>query len=226
MHLGPIDLDGRELAWDRQADLDLARSDCVRLEAQHALDERSDGSGMALRRALAREIEQVLDDASCSLGFLRKKVGILAHVFGESFVAADPLRVADYRRQRVVQLVRNARHELTHRLHLLGLEQLRLEPLDGREVTNEHETARFTRDRDSRDRDLGREGCSVGSNAGRPEARMTAPTCRVAATRSRVWTGHAQLVRTAAKQLLAGRAELGESGAVRVQDLPSAADQQ
>src|SRR3989442_7962040 len=55
---------------------------------------------------------------------------------------------------------------------------------------------------------------------------MPAATGGVAATRPRAGTGHAQLVRSAAKQLFAGRTELRERGAVRIQDLPAAANQQ
>ena len=96
---------------------------------------------MPLRRTLAGEVEEVLDDPPRPIGLLEQDVGVVPHVVRQPLVTAEERAVADDRGERVVQLVGNAGDEHPDRLHLLGLDELALMALLLGEVADPHEDA-------------------------------------------------------------------------------------
>jgi hypothetical protein len=75
---------------------------------------------------LPRERQQVVDDSRRSLRLARDHVHRVPLVRRDGTVGEQQLRERRDTRQRVVQLVRDAAHELPDRGHLLGLDQLLL----------------------------------------------------------------------------------------------------
>ncbi len=75
-------------------------------------------------------------------------VGALAQVGRQARVAADQRAQADDRGDRVVQLVGHARDEDPDRLHLLGLDELGLEPLALGQVADDDQVAGVVADPD------------------------------------------------------------------------------
>ena len=78
----------------------------------------------ARRLPLARERQQVADDARGALGFAEDGLEAAAHRVVERRALREALGPAEDRRERVVQLVRDAGDRLAERGHLLGLQQL------------------------------------------------------------------------------------------------------
>ena len=77
----------------------------------------------ARRLALASEREQVADDAGGAFGFGEDGLEPAAHRLFERALR-EPFGPAEDRRERVVQLVRDAGDRLPERRHFLGLQQL------------------------------------------------------------------------------------------------------
>ncbi len=78
----------------------------------------------ARRLPLAREREQVADDARGAFGFAEDDFEAVAHRLFERRALRQPLGPGEDRRERVVQLVGDAGNRLPERGHFLGLQQL------------------------------------------------------------------------------------------------------
>ena len=126
---------------------------------------------MAFRRPLAREVEQVGDDPPRAVGLLDEQLGVAPHVLGQALVGAQELAERDDRRERVVQLVRDAGDELADRLHLLGLEQFLLQAMLLGQVADDDQPAHLAGDLHATDVDFFGEGGTVGARADASEAR-------------------------------------------------------
>ena len=104
------------------------RHEIVAQQQEGRVEEGLQGGGPALVLLLAGEAQQILDDVRCPLGLLldhrqrlperRRYVGHLGQIVGE----------AHHRRERVIQVVRDAGNELADGGHLLRLDQLVLKP--------------------------------------------------------------------------------------------------
>jgi hypothetical protein len=137
--LTAVEIHIRQSGRDVDLDLDLVRVKRVGLELENALNEGTDAGRSSLRRSSPGEVEKVLDYAAGSVRLLDQESGVVPHVVREALVAAHQLAEGDDRGQRVVQLVGDAGYELAERLHLLGLEQLPLEPVLVREIVDKVE---------------------------------------------------------------------------------------
>ncbi len=122
-------------------ELDAVQAELVGPKRQHALHELGHVLRLARGGLSARERQQVADDARGAPGLLGNAPKVESDFLGRprgiarTQLALEQLREADDARQRVVQLVRDAGHQLTDRRELLGLKQLRLrrlQPLDRR----------------------------------------------------------------------------------------------
>ena len=124
-------------------ELDAAQAELVHPQGEHAADEIDDVLRRTFGRLPPREREQISDDPGGALGLLRNPAQVTGERRGRphgrlgrrgSELVFDELGVADHAGQRVVQLVCDARHELTDGRQFFGLEQLRLrrlQPIDG-----------------------------------------------------------------------------------------------
>ena len=167
LELAAVGVDRGEVLRQIDVDLDPARRDAVRLKSEHALDERRDRSWEPFARSLAGEVEQVLDDVAGAVRLLDQQPRVVTQVGGQALVAEDQLAEGHDRRERVVELVGDAGYELADRLHLLGLEQLLLEPLLIGQVANQDHVPPVAPDLDAGHLDLFGKRAAVG-----PEARI------------------------------------------------------
>ena len=203
LDLGAVEVDLGQGGRDVELDLDLVRADGVGLELEHALDQNRDARRPALGRSRAGEVEQVLDDAAGPVGLLDEQAGVALHVLGQARVAVDQLAEADDRRQRVVELVRDAGDEHADRLHLLGLEQLPLQPLLVGEVADQVEEAALAAELHDADLDLDGEFGAVRPAAAVAERAATLRPDDLAAAGHLAFVGGDELAEVAAEHLAA-----------------------
>ena len=114
----------RQSGGERLDDLDVADALLVCAERQRLAYDGVDIDHGARRLALAREGQEVADDAGGALGFAEDRFEAAADGGVERCALGQPLRPAEDRGERIVQLVRDARNRLAERRHLLGLQQL------------------------------------------------------------------------------------------------------
>ena len=114
---------------DVDVDLDPARAEAVGLQAEDAVDEGADRGRVALRRPLPREVEQVLDDPPGPVRLLDQQVGLVAQVLGQPGSGRMSWLNATIEASGLLSSWATPDDELADRLHLLGLDELRLEPL-------------------------------------------------------------------------------------------------
>ena len=92
-------------------------------DGHHLVQDGVEAHAAAREPARAGEDEQVADDLRGPIGFAINRLDLAAQVFGERTGGPHELEVAQDALQRVVQLVRDARHELAERGQLLRLRQ-------------------------------------------------------------------------------------------------------
>ena len=109
---------------------DVVLLELIALELEDPARLVGDRARPPLRRVVPREQEKVLHDARGAPGFLGDDAEAVAHVRGRLGVRQQEMRLAEDRRQRIVDLVRDARGELADRFHLLGVDQLRVRALE------------------------------------------------------------------------------------------------
>ena len=114
----------RQAGGERVDDGDVGHALLVGAQRQRFAHDLIDVHHRARRLALAREGEQVADDARGALGFAEDRFEAAAHRLVERRALREPLGPAEDRRERVVQLVRDAGDRLAERRHLLGLQEL------------------------------------------------------------------------------------------------------
>ena len=139
LHLG-------DARFDVERELDLVRHELVLEQSQGRLEDGPDGLQLTLSLLATREREQVAHDARGPLGLLpddRQRLGeARRHVGGLAQQIAEP----HDRCQRIVEVVRDARDQLTDRGHFLGLQELLLEPAFlGLVVEQQHDGPRLAR---------------------------------------------------------------------------------
>ena len=115
--------DRRQPGAERFEDRDVGGPLLVGAERQRFAHDDVEVDGRARRVPLARERLQVADDAGGAFGGVVNGVEVAAGQLVEP-AAVQPLGAGQDRRERVVQLVRHARHRLAQRRELLGLRQL------------------------------------------------------------------------------------------------------
>src|SRR5256886_14838085 len=100
----------------------------VAQQRQRRLEDRADRLSLALALLAAGERQQVLDDRGCPLGLLTDDLQRLGELRGDVPELGEEGREPHHRSQGVVQVVGDARDQLTDRRHLLRLYQLLLQP--------------------------------------------------------------------------------------------------
>ena len=114
----------RQAGGERVDDGDVRDALLVGAQRQRLAHDLVDVDHRARRLPLARERQQVADDARGALGFAEDGLEAAADRLVERRSLRQPLGPAEDRRERVVQLVRDAGDRLAERRHLLGLQQL------------------------------------------------------------------------------------------------------
>ena len=124
LDLCPIDLHRRKVIGDLDAQLERARRQPVGMEGQGCVDEGSDGGRLAFGRPFPEEVEQRMDELASPCRLPGEQLRLLAHVVGQPRIRPQQLGEPDDRRERVVQLVRDARHQPGHGVELLRPDRL------------------------------------------------------------------------------------------------------
>ena len=93
LQLAPIDVDrAAGPSGTSRTSVDPADLEAVGLQREDAVHQGRERRRVALRRSLAREVEQVLDDAPRPVGFLDEQIGVIvAQVLGQPLV---PVRIS------------------------------------------------------------------------------------------------------------------------------------
>ena len=132
MQLVRIGRESRQSGRDLERDLDPLRPKLVGEQLDGALDDLGDRHLRSLRRALARERQEVADDPNTPLGGV-DDLSRAPDERGLGHGLAQQLRLSREHGQRVVQLVGDAGQQRAHGRHLLALQQP-LRPLPHRLV--------------------------------------------------------------------------------------------
>ena len=111
---------------ERRHDLDVREPLLVGAQRQRLADDLVEVDHRARGLPLAGKRQQVADDARGALGFAEDDVDAAPRCSVERLLG-EPLGPAQDRRQRVVQLVRDAGNRLAERRHLFRLQQLLIE---------------------------------------------------------------------------------------------------
>ena len=119
--------DLRQTRRQRFDDCDVRHALLVRSQGQRLADHLIQVDHRARRLALAREGQQVADDARGAFGFGKDRFEAAAERRVEPGSIRQPLGPAEDGRERVVQFVRDAGNRLAERRHLFGLQQLVIE---------------------------------------------------------------------------------------------------
>ena len=124
LHLVPVGEDLRQPGRQRVDDRDVRDALLVGAQRQRLAHDLVHVHHRARRLPLAREGQQVADDARGALGLAEDRLEAAADRRFERARSRQPLGPAQDRGERVVQLVRDAGNRLAERRHLLGLQQL------------------------------------------------------------------------------------------------------
>ena len=94
------------------------------MQGQGGVDEDSDSGRMAFGRPFPEEVQQRVDELASPCRLPGKQLRLPAHVIGQSRIRPQQFGEPDDRRERVVQLVRDARHQPGDGVELLRPDRL------------------------------------------------------------------------------------------------------
>ena len=100
-----VQLHEREVVGHIDVEGDGARAQVVRLQSEHAVDERADRGRVPLGRPLAEEGEQVADQTLRPRRFLDEEVRVMSQILRQGWVAPDELAETDDGGERVPELM-------------------------------------------------------------------------------------------------------------------------
>ena len=120
----PIDLHRRKVSGDLDSYLERARRQPVGMQGQSRVDEGSDRGRVAFGRPFPEEVEQRVDELASPCRLPGKQLRLPAHVVGQPRIRPQQFGEPDDRRERVVQLVRDARDQPGHGVELLRPDRL------------------------------------------------------------------------------------------------------
>ena len=126
LNLVRIGEDARQAGRERLEDVDVAQALLVAAQGQRFADHLVEVDHRARGVALAREGQEVADDLGGALGFGEDGVEPAARLLVDRTLR-QPLGPGEDRRERIVQLVRDAGDRLAERRELLRLQQLVVE---------------------------------------------------------------------------------------------------
>src|SRR2546428_271282 len=113
-----------ELATELGDDLHVVRLELVALQLESPARLFDERARPALRRGLPGEEQEILDDAGGARGLVRHDPEALAHLLRRLGIREQELRLAEDRREGVVDLMRDPRGELAHGGQLLSVDEL------------------------------------------------------------------------------------------------------
>src|SRR3989441_4233669 len=105
-------------------DLHVVQLELVALQLEYPARLFDERARPALRRGLPGEEQEILDDAGGARGLVRHDPEALAHLLRRLGIREQELRLAEDRREGVVDLMRDPRGELAHGGQLLGVDEL------------------------------------------------------------------------------------------------------
>ena len=118
-----VGFDARQPLFVPPHDLDARRAECRRAQREHARQRRVDAGSPPHQPPRARKHQQIAHDLRRAVGFAINQLHVAAQRFRKRAGRAQQLEMAEHALQRVVQLVRDAGHELAERGELLRLHQ-------------------------------------------------------------------------------------------------------
>ena len=124
LDLCPIDLHRRKVIGDLDSYLERARRQPVGMQGQGRVDEGSDRGRVAFGRPFPEEVKQRVDELASPCRLPGKQLRLPAHVVGQPRIRPQQFGEPDDRRERVVQLVRDARDQPGHGVELLRPDRL------------------------------------------------------------------------------------------------------
>ena len=104
-------------------DLDAVAVEVVGAQLDGTAQDRIQLHGLALRRHLAGEAEQVLHDLLGTLRLLQDDAKVFAGSFGQVGIFHQQIGEAEDRRQRIVDFVGHAGNQLSDSRHFFGMDQ-------------------------------------------------------------------------------------------------------
>ena len=97
--------------------------------------------GLALRRHLPREAQQVLHDHARALRLLQDHLQLFFGVVGDCGIFEQQIGKADDRGERIIHFMRDTGNELTQRRHFFRVHQFRLQAGGVGDVRHHHDHA-------------------------------------------------------------------------------------
>ncbi len=124
LDLCTIDLHRRKVIGDLESHVELVRRQSVAMEGESRVDEGPDRGRLPFGRPGPEEVEERVDELARPCRLPGEQLRLPAHIVGQPRVGPEQLGEPDDRRERVVQLVRDARHQPGHGVELLRPDRL------------------------------------------------------------------------------------------------------